>query len=111
MPGDHEGADAAAAVAGDGGVIGISAEFEAVLRLDGGQELVDEELRVGGRDAVVFVAAVETRQRVVIRGGNDSGLDEDADERWDVLFGDEIVENNGSLIDDAVLEDHEGGRF
>jgi hypothetical protein len=59
------------------------------------------------RVAVALVAVIEARQGVVIRGEDGAGLDEDADERGDVLRRDEIVEDDGSLIDDAVLEDHE----
>ena len=55
---------------------------------------------------VLLIATIEARQGVVIRGGDGVGLDEDADERWDVLRRDEIVEDDRSLIDDAVLEDH-----
>jgi hypothetical protein len=109
MPGDHEGADAAAAVAGDGGLIGVGAQLDAVLFLDGRKELVEEELGVRGGDAVVFVAAVETREGLATGCWHHAGLDEDANEGWNVLFGDEIVEDDGSLVDDAVLKDHEGG--
>jgi len=94
MPGDHKGADAAAAITGDGGVIGMGAEFEAVLGVDGGEEFIDQELQVGQRDAVVLIAAIEARQGVLIRGGDDAGLDEDADERRDVFLCDEIGDLN-----------------
>ena len=107
----HEGADAAAAVAGDGGMIRVGAQFDALLGFNGGQKLLNKELRIGVGDAVVLVAAVEARPRVLIRRRNDAGLDEETDERRNVLLGDEIVEDDGRLINDAVLKDHEGGRL
>jgi hypothetical protein len=109
MPRGHEGADAAAAVAGDGSVVRIGAQFEAVLGLNGRQELLDEEFGVGGCDAVVFVAAIEARQGVLIRRRNDAGPDEEADEWRDFLLRDEIVEDDGGLVDKPILEDPEGG--
>ena len=108
VPGGHEGADAAAADAGDGGIVGVGAELEAVLGLDGGEEFVDEEAAVGVADAVVFIAAVVAREGVGVGGGDDTGLDEDANERGDLSLGDEVVEDDGGVVDDAVLEDHEG---
>jgi len=82
-----------------------------MLFLDSRKELVEEELRVGGRDAVVFVAAVEARQSLVTGRWHHTGLDEDADPRWNILFGDEIVEDDGSLVNDTVLKNHEGRRL
>jgi hypothetical protein len=63
-------------------------------------------MRLVLRVAVALVAVIEARQGVVIRGEDGAGLDEDADERRDLFPGDVIVEDDRSLIDDAVLENH-----
>lgn len=79
-----------------------------MLDFDGGKEFFEEEAAVGVGDAVVFVAAVESREGVFIRGWDDAGLDEETDDRWDLFLRDEVVKDDGGVVDDAILEDHEG---
>src|SRR5206468_11184232 len=72
---------------------------------------------VGGAASVVLDAAVGAGVGLAVGfmvelaglGGGDVGADEDADRDGHLLFGDEVVEDGGGGVADAVLADEDAG--
>ena len=73
------------------------------LLLDLGQKFIEQEAGVGVAEAVVLVAAVEARQRVLVRGRHHAGRHEHADRHRHRLLGDELVEHGRRVVLHAVL--------
>lgn len=118
FPGGGEGGDGTGGSAAEGAVIGVGGELVVFKE---GDHFLDEKIGVVGAHAIVFEGAVEAGLGVFIseRGGDDAGVDEEADGDGHVAGGDEFVEGIGDvaffagIADEAgsVLEDHEGGRL
>ncbi len=114
FPGDGEGADAAGADAADGAALGII--DEGVGFGDFGDHFVEDEAGVDVREGVVFDAAVASGFVAFFGGGEDAGVNEDADGDGHLAFVDEVVEYGGGAevalevdVGGAVLEDHDAG--
>ena len=75
------------------------------------QQFVEQEARIIAAHRVVLVAAVHAIQRVGRRRSNTAVHDEHADHRRDRLGVDQIVENDGGVVLQAVLKDHDRRRL
>jgi hypothetical protein len=89
-----------------------------VLPPDLGQDLLDEEVRVAGAEAIVFVAAVVARHLVRAGRRHDAGVDQDRDGDGHRALLDEVVQHDwqapcSSFRGEAraVLEDHHACGF
>ena len=84
-------ADAAAAVAAYSTSIGILCEIVGLADLR--DDFVEQELRAGVAERIIFEAAILPALLARIGGGNLAGIDEDADGHRDLARSDEIVEH------------------
>jgi hypothetical protein len=116
LPRDGEGSDASRAVAAGDAAVGIGRELHGFA--DFGEDLFDEKAGVLTAEGVIFEAAVFAGFLPFLRGGDDAGIDEDADGHGDVAGMDEIVEHGGGaegsvgLDKSAAVEaDEDAGRF
>ena len=116
LPGRGEGADGPAAGPGDAAVVAVVRQpdrpaVRGLLRLDLGQDLLEQEPDVVVAQAVVLVAAVEPVQRLGRRRLDPPGRDEHADDDGHLLLVDQLIEDLRRLVLDAVLVDVQAGRL
>ncbi len=118
LPGDGEGADAAAAGTADRALVWVAGQS-----LDGadfGENFVEEEARVLIAEGIVFEASIGDSPRALGCGcsGVVTWIDEDADGGWHVTLVDELVKDGwhapgsgGLHVVVPVLEDHDSHGF
>jgi hypothetical protein len=115
VPGGVEGAEGAAAAAEQHHAVAIGPQR--ITRGDGGDDLLDEKTCVAIIRPVVFEAALDAFRRAVAGGGDDTGIEKDAEAGGDGALVDQVVEDHrhapaplGPEVVPAILHDHHAGR-
>ncbi len=102
VPGHDEGAGASGAAAHGGAGVGVVGELDVGLGFDEGEDFVFHELGVAGREGVVLEAALGAL------GVAATVLDGDGDHGWELVLGDEVVEDGEEKLVRAVGAYDEG---
>src|SRR5438046_1965054 len=110
LPSGGEGANGAAARAANATIIAALRQTNrlAVGRgflFDLRQDFVQEESDVNVPQAIILIAAIETSQGVCFQGLHDARCNENSNGDGHFVFGDQIVENDRSVVLDPVLID------
>ena len=110
VPGGHQRAHRAGADAGNGVVVGVLREV--VLARHFGNQLFQQEAREARAQRIVLEYALEAVLVVVGERGEHSRIDEDADQRRQLVLRDQVVEHhrNADVIaqrSTAIQENHE----